>query len=63
VSEHANVTLTNTQVIHNYVKDYLTQPMGGGCYVREAGRMLLVNTTVYNNSADIGGGIAIASKR
>ena len=65
INASSTVTIRDSALLSNYVKDYDNLADGGACYVKgtSAARLVLVNTTVHNNSAqNVGGGIAVGSK-
>ncbi len=54
-----NVLISNTTISGCSVSPEHATRNGGGIYVREHGNLVIVNSTIYGNSAGKGGGIAV----
>ena len=60
----STVTIRDSALLSNFVKDYDNLADGGACYLWNAAKLVLINTTIHNNSAqNVGGGIAVGSKK
>lgn len=62
--DNSTVKVLASRLVSNVVKDYTNRACGGACYLYDTATVSLINTTVYNNTAqDLGGGVAVDSKR
>lgn len=60
----SNVTLIDSVLDDNIVKDYAELASGGACFANDTATLALLNGIVRNNVAqELGGGIAMGSKR
>lgn len=60
----SQITISDSVLVGNYVKDYWSSASGGACYVNDTAVLSLVKATVSNNEAQqIGGGVAMGSSR
>lgn len=54
----------NSKLESNRVKDYEVGSNGGACFLNETATLLLVNTALWNNTADdAGGAVAMGSTK
>lgn len=60
----SNVTVRDSVLVKNFVKDYHNEAAGGACYVTDTATLSLLNSTVRDNDAQFyGGGVAMGSER
>jgi hypothetical protein len=63
-ADSGNVTVIDSELASNYVKDYFNDAMGGACVVNDTAILSIHNSTVRNNEAQsFGGGVAMGSRR
>jgi hypothetical protein len=53
---NSTIRVLDSTVQSNSVKDYSYQANGGACLVNETATLVLINTSLWNNSADYAGG-------